>query len=125
MMDRRAMGDAALALQSLLRAHPSIWTFLDCNETKLYEFQGDWIECILSRARVTGSAIESDVQDDRNKCHMAVVEFGDCWERLMHYFNHIYVPTWRRPPTYNVVDAYFHELGPARSSMSVQLQATR
>ena len=110
MMDRRAHGESALVLRGLLRAHPSMWTFLDCNEDKLYEFQGDLIECILHQARLTGSGIASDERADRNKSHRAIVVFADCWNELMCYLNSTYAPCWNRPPTLNLVDNMLYAL---------------
>ena len=110
MMDRRAGGESALALRGLLRAHPSMWTFLDCNETKLYEFQGDLIECILHQARVTGSAIADYERPDRNKARRAIVVFANGWNELMRYLNRMYVPVSYRPPTLNLVDEMLYAL---------------
>ena len=110
MMDRRASGTSSLLLRGFLQAHPSMWMFEDCNETKLYEKQGDFIECVLHLARMTGSAISSCDIDDRNKAHRAIVAFVDCWQELMRYLNHIYVPAKYRPPTHNVVDTMLHAL---------------
>ena len=87
-----------------------MWTFLDCDETKLYEFQCDLIERILHQARVTGSAIASDERADRNKASRAIDVFSNCWKDLMRYLNNIYVPVNYRPPTLNLVDNMLYAL---------------
>ena len=106
----RATGEAREAIGTLLMAHPTLVEWDDCNEFKLYEFQGDIIECMLAVSRLTGSVIDPAVIVKRNRFTRVVVHIADAWDDLMRYLNRCYIPARHRPPTQNIVELMLYEL---------------
>ena len=102
-MNARAQGRSRLSLDSLLNAHHALLPSEDRDEARLYSDQGDIIECLLAKCRMTGPAIPAFVVPDRIMCGRAIVSFSDDWGHTMHYLNRWFVPCRFRPPTQNVI----------------------
>ena len=107
----RATGELRLSFDNLLQAHPTLVPWGDCNEGKLWEFHGDIIECMLSLASRTGSAISAAVVKDRLALRHEVVRISDAFECVMRSLCRWYVPAGQRVQTENFVDQMLFELG--------------
>ena len=115
---RVAEGAARKALDVLYRNYPRLLPSPGHIPYNMWVLQGDFVECMLAVARITGTAIEAHHVEDRHKFHQAVKDFADGHDELIQYLNSRYIAVRRRIATEVFVDHILAELAVRRRQLA-------